>query len=193
MRVGYGGGTATSESHPWTAMAYNYGFTGAIGGHKGAPRDGVLDKIRLFPAAGGRFRLHLAEIRGRTKYPCDPGERCMSRLKITRNVGRLKYAPEKGFDPDAATHRIRTIQVPNTKVRKGEILAFTSIGPRLNAPVQCRFGNNRKLPTMQLQPALRAKDGFISFPRQANGPFTGAHDGFIPCQMMVQAVMTRRR
>ncbi len=189
MRVQFGGGTATSGSRPWTAMAYNYGFTGAIGGHKGAPRDGVLNKIRLFPASGGRFRLQLAEIRGRTKYPCSPDERCISRLKITRKVGRIKYPAEKGFDPDTDTHQIRTIQVPNTKVRKGEILAFTSIGPRLKAPVQCRFGKNN-LPTMQLQPALQARDGFILFPRQANGPFTGAHDGFISCQMMVQAIMT---
>ena len=161
------GVTGTSEASPWMGVATNYLVTGAAHGHRAAPHDGRIDKVKLIAGLPGDMVLYLAKTQGLSS-PTD----YTSRTRITRRVARIHYDGQTGSQPP---FHIETVDVHNTKVKQGEYLAARSVGPGMDT-LTCGIA-----PTVGrllfYQPPLVPSAGFT--------PYHGEQS----CQLLVKATM----
>jgi hypothetical protein len=136
---------ALDASKPCDRVAVQFLDTGSPGGHKSAPKDGVIKKINLVANHKGHFRFELAEVKN--FHGGDNGK-----AKIVHRGDKIRYQ---------ASNRIQTFHV-HQRVHKGEYLAIKS---RKTAMLRCQSGSTEQLlfqPVLQLNGPFTNNNGHRS-------------------------------
>ena len=159
----------TSEGSRWMGVAVRYLDTGAAHGNAAAPRDGQIGKVKLIAAIPGDLILYLA----RAKNVSPVG--LSSKARITRRVARFRYEGQpEDRPPYHLPFRVETVNVRDTKVKKGEYLAVETVGPGMDV-LTCPRRFSGKL--LFYQPPLDPGQSFM--------PYAGEQG----CSLLIKAVM----
>ncbi len=145
---------------PCTRVAVAFGDTGTAPGGVSAPRDGVIEKIKLVAGAPGHFRLQLARVKD---LALGPGE---GQAKVVEQGPRIDY----GSSVNGLDYEIQKFHV-HVPVHEGEYLAIKS---KRTGTLKCTSGSTEQL---LFQPPL-----------QLGGPFE-SNDDDDDCTMLLQAVI----
>jgi hypothetical protein len=109
-----GGDSAqTCDESPTTACTHVMVTAYGSNGKAQAPRDGVIDKIKIIAMDDGEARLFLARIN-----PNNPDQ-----AKVTRKGPKFSYQGQ----PDSGPVFVNTIDIPGITVKKGERLAVKAV------------------------------------------------------------------
>jgi len=126
---------------PCTRVAIAFGDTGAINGNVRAPKDGVIDKIKLVAGTVGHFRLQLAKVKDLNQGT--------GKAKVVEQGPKISH----GSSVQGLGYKIQTIDV-NVPVQKGEYLAMKS---KRTSVLKCQSGSTEQL---LFQPPLHLGDPF---------------------------------
>jgi hypothetical protein len=179
------------DGEPNTGLAWHYRIVGAAGGNTKAPRDGKITKIKALTTEPDSIRLELARVRTRKLH----GSR-ITEARITRRIGKVslegqRFSPADVFAGTNGPYRVETVNVPNTKVKKGERLAFEDahIGPvSCLGGAYCPYPGSRSPDLLEYRPLGGRCMGKECTLQPVGGPYETYPGGF-STDLLIQAVM----